>query len=175
MVVLPPGVGCWAGNGGGAGPLLPSWRWRSVAASAGPVGASWGGVVYSGGGGGVAAVWAFYIVLVMGGRWWSSVVTVAAWVLLLAGCWRRIAPAAGRGSWASAGRCDGLRGCALAAGAVQLREAVMALCGVWCGGWVHMSRGVPWRRWGPSRGRWGWVWVRGAAWVAGLLRGFSGV
>ena len=54
----------------------------------------WGGIL--GRGGGVAAVWAFYIVLVMGGRWWSSVVTVAAWVLLLTGCWWRIVSAAGR-------------------------------------------------------------------------------
>jgi len=108
--------------------------------------AGYGGIL--GRGGGVAAVWAFYIVLVMGGRWWSSVVVL---------------------------RGDGLRGCALAAGAVQLRgdcDGVVRRFLRWVGPYVAgcfmAALGAFSRALGLGVGL--WVLRR---W--GLLRGFSGV
>ena len=64
-----------------------------------------------------AALRAFYNVFAAWCCGWWCPASQAAWALILggwwcspAGRWRWIVSEAGRGSWASAGRCDGLRG-----------------------------------------------------------------
>jgi len=110
----------------------------------------------------VAAVWAFYIVLVMGGRWWASVVTVAAWVLLLTGCWRRIVSAAGRcllglcgALRRSPGLCLGCRGCPASQGCDGVVWRLVRWVGPYVAGVLPGGAG------GLLAGAGGWAWVRG--------------
>ena len=164
MVVLPAGVGCWAGNGGGAGPRLLLSAGLSVLCGGG-------------------ALWRL-----LRGLWelcWVGWYTRQGWrrggcmgvlhrfsdgwaLVILRGDGGGVAPELLRGAVTASGAVPWLPGLS------SFAETVTALCGVSCGGWVRLSRGVSWRRWGPSRGRWGWAW-RGSVGVAGIVGSLRGL
>ena len=169
MVALSPGVGCWRWSwwrGWASAPALcgsvcPPWRWRSVAASAGLWVFRGGGVVYSAGVAALALSGLPAGLVRRGGCWWRGVG---------GGSRRRlgVAPELLRGAVTASGAVPWLPGLS------SFAETVTALCGVSCGGWVHMSRGVSWRRWGAFSRALGlgvglWVW-RGRGASAGLVR-----
>ena len=96
-----------------------------------------------------AALRAFYNVFAAWCCGWWCPASQAAWALILggwwcspAGRWRWIVSEAWRGSLASPGRCDGLRGWQWVLALSGFRRAVTGLCGVSCGGLSSLSRGL---------------------------------
>ena len=125
---------CWCWWRGSVGFPCLSCVGRSVARSAGPVGGSAVGVVSICRCRASAVLRAFYNDLVTWWRWrcWRSPLF----------CWWWIASAAGRGSWASVGHCDGLRGWAWALALSSFRGAVTGFYGFSCGRWWAFSRAL---------------------------------
>jgi len=130
MVTLPPGVGCWAGNGGGVGPRLLS----SVGLS-----------VLRGGG----ALWRLLRGLwaLRGVGWYTrqgwrrgGCMGILQRFRGVRWCWW-CSPGV-CGSWASAGRCDALRGWSWVLALSSFHGAVMGFYGVSCGRWWTFSRAL---------------------------------
>lgn len=130
MVVLPPGVGCWRW----------SWwrRWASAPVLRGSVCLRGGGALWHVLRGLWAVLW--LVRYLCSGRGVGGSTGILQRFRGVRWCWW-CSPGV-CGSWASAGRCDALRGWSWVLALSSFHGAVMGFYGVSCGRWWTFSRAL---------------------------------